>query len=51
MPKSSKKEKIKYALKELREMGKQIVEMVTLLEEHIEKLEKEIEDNNDKRAE
>jgi len=50
MPTPDKKKKIKHTLEELKTMGKQIVEMVILLETHIEQLEKEIEDNNGKRT-
>jgi len=42
----TKKEKIKHTLEELKAMGKQIVEMAEFFQEHIEELEKEIEENN-----
>lgn len=46
MKKLSKKEKIKHTLNELKEMGKQIIDMTKLLEDHIEELKEEIEKNN-----
>ena len=48
MAKVTKKDKIKHTIGELKEMGKQIVEMAELFEKHIEELEREIEGNNDK---